>query len=106
MQITYLLMASKNIDFEHVCHVIITVNFLIRAHDCDVWINYFCPKRQFQVQSEILSNLSYFLSKATFLKKNSLNCLLNVKLDHFGCTAWNTLKLLFSKRILLTAFQM
>ena len=29
-------MTSKNIDFDHVCHMIITGNFLIRARGCDV----------------------------------------------------------------------
>ena len=37
-----------------------TANFLIRARDCDVWINYFCPIRQFQSRSETVLNLSYF----------------------------------------------
>ena len=52
MQITFFffLMSGKNIDFDHVCH---TGNFLIRAHDSDVWINYFCPMRQFQSRSAI-----------------------------------------------------
>ena len=31
MQITYLLMASKNIDFDHVCHVIMYSSF---SHSC------------------------------------------------------------------------
>ena len=33
MQITFSLMSSKNIDFDHVCR---TGNFLIRARDSDV----------------------------------------------------------------------
>ena len=33
MYITFFLVASKNIDFDHVCH---TGNFLIRARDSDV----------------------------------------------------------------------
>ena len=41
MQITYFLVTSKDIDFDHVCHVIVYANFLIHALDCDVWINYF-----------------------------------------------------------------
>ena len=30
------IMATKNIDFDHVCYVICTGNFLIRACDCDI----------------------------------------------------------------------
>ena len=36
MQITLFLMASKNINFDHMCPVIGTGKFLIRARDCDV----------------------------------------------------------------------
>ena len=34
MQITYLLMASKNVDFDHVCHVIMYSQF---SHLC-MWL--------------------------------------------------------------------
>ena len=35
MQITYVLMTGKNIDSDHVCHVIVN-RFCICARDCDV----------------------------------------------------------------------
>ena len=36
IQITLLLTAIKNIDFDHVCHVIVYRSFLIGSRDCDV----------------------------------------------------------------------
>ena len=46
LQITYFLMASKNIFFGYVCHVIVYRKFS--------FINYFCPMGQFRSQSAIL----------------------------------------------------
>ena len=37
-------------------------NFLIHARDCGVWINYFCPMRQFRSRSEIVLKFIVFLS--------------------------------------------
>ena len=36
MQNTFLVMASNNIDFDHVCHVNMYSSFLIGARDSDV----------------------------------------------------------------------
>ena len=53
MQIAFFLMASKNVEFDHMCRVIVYRYFLICAHDCEVWINYFCPVKQFRSRSMI-----------------------------------------------------
>ena len=39
-----------------------TGNFLIRARDFDVRINYFCPMRQFRSRSEIVLKFIVFIS--------------------------------------------
>ena len=65
MQITYFLLASKNIDFDHVRNVV----FLIHARDIDVWINHFCPMKQFRWQSAIfLKFITFFCCKVSFNK--------------------------------------
>ena len=48
MQITYFLMASKNIVLITCVMRSCTGIFLIRVRDCDLSINYFCPMRQFR----------------------------------------------------------
>ena len=58
MQITFSLISSKSIDFDHVCH---TGHFLISARDSDVSINHFCPMRQFRSQSAIFKKFIVFL---------------------------------------------
>ena len=52
--------------------------FLIRARDCDVWINYICPMRQFWPRSAIFKIYLIFRRKVSFNKKYSLNYLSNV----------------------------
>ena len=46
-----------------------TGNFLIRARDCDVLINYFCPMRQFRSRSENVLKFIVFLSVKLVLTK-------------------------------------
>ena len=73
-----------------------TGNFLIRARDCDIWINYYCPMRQFRWRSEIFFKLYHILGVKLVLTNTILSTIYQSILRLF----WKCCKKYFTKSFL------